>query len=140
MKKIEPLKRHPSAERFHQLLVEIGKLHDKKQEDYGRDNDPFANVRKAELWGVPGWVYAMMRVDEKVTRLQSMRRKGRLANESATDSFRDLAVYALIAEVLFEEAIEIKSYDSFANFSDLARDMKLSPKLKKIFKSSRRKR
>jgi len=96
-------KRHPSAQRFHDLLAEIGKLHDKKQVDYGQDDDPFANVRSAEQWGVPPWVYAMLRITEKVHRLQAMRRNGRLANESAQDSFRDLAVYALIAEVLFDE-------------------------------------
>jgi hypothetical protein len=95
---------HPSAARFHQLLKEIGLLHDQKQQDYGRETDPFANVRSAEEWGIPGWVYAMLRIGEKCHRLQAMRQNGKLANESAIDSFRDLAVYALIAEVLFEEA------------------------------------
>ena len=78
---------HPSAARFHQLLKEIGLLHDQKQQDYGRENDPFANVRSAEEWGIPGWVYAMLRIGEKCHRLQAMHRNGKLANESAQDSF-----------------------------------------------------
>lgn len=96
-------KRHPLAQRFHSILAEIGKLHDRKQKDYGKEDDPFANVRSAEEWGIPGWTYCMLRIGEKCHRLQAMRRNGKLANESATDSFRDLAVYAIIAEVMFEE-------------------------------------
>jgi hypothetical protein len=96
-------RRHPSAERFHELLREIGELHDRKQKDYGRASDPFANVRSAERWGVPGWTYAMLRIEEKCHRLEAMKTNGQLANESAEDSFRDLAVYALIALILFEE-------------------------------------
>ena len=46
--------------RFHALLAEIAELHDKKQQDYGRTADPFANVRATEEWGMPGWVGAMI--------------------------------------------------------------------------------
>ncbi len=35
------------SESFHALLKEMGELHDRKQEDYGTDGDPFANVRGA---------------------------------------------------------------------------------------------
>jgi hypothetical protein len=46
--------RHPSSERFHQLLTEIGELHDRKQADYGTEADPFNNVRQsAQDWGAP---------------------------------------------------------------------------------------
>ena len=33
--------------RFHEILAELGALHDKKAADYGRDDDPLANVRAA---------------------------------------------------------------------------------------------
>jgi hypothetical protein len=113
--------RHPLAQRFHDILVEIGELHDLKQKDYGRDDDPFANVRSSEKWDVPAWTYAMMRIEEKCHRLQALRRNGRLANESAKDSFRDLAVYALIAEVLFEEGNnKLKPYTDFPGMSTVA--------------------
>jgi len=96
--------RHPSSQRFHDLLAEIGALHDKKQADYGSDNDPFANVRASERWGLPAWAGALLRASDKVARLQNFARKGKLANESAEDSMLDVAVYALIAKVLYEEA------------------------------------
>lgn len=96
--------RHPNSEKFHALLKEAGELHDKKQADYGRDHDPFANVRSSYEWGVDSWVGAMIRLNDKVKRLQTLSKKGGLANEAAIDSFMDIAVYALIARVLYEES------------------------------------
>lgn len=89
--------------RFHEILKELGELHDKKQADYGRDNDPFANVRASEEWGVPAWIGAMVRLTDKVRRLQRFAQRGSLMNEGAEDSLRDIAVYAIIALVLLEE-------------------------------------
>lgn len=98
--------RHPGSERFHAILRSLGALHDRKQADYGKDNDPFANVRAATEWGVPEWVGALIRATDKVRRLQTYARRGTLANEGVLDAFDDLAVYAVIARVLFEEAQE----------------------------------
>jgi len=95
--------RHPLSERFHELLKEAGDLHDIKQRDYGLDSDPFANVRGSSSWGMPSWVGAMVRATDKIRRLQTFARKGELANESVEDAFMDLAVYAIIGRVLFEE-------------------------------------
>ena len=92
--------------RFHALLKQIGALHDKKQADYGSDTDPFANVRASADWGVPGWVGALIRLNDKVKRLQAFARKGSLANESAIDSMKDIAVYALIALILYGEHLD----------------------------------
>jgi hypothetical protein len=94
--------RHPNSARFHEILNELGELHDRKSKDYGRGDDPFANVRASEDWGVESWVGAMIRGCDKVKRLQSLIANGKLENESAEDSLRDLAVYAVIALILFE--------------------------------------
>lgn len=101
--RVEPYGRHPNSQRFHDLLEEAGALHDKKQRDYGKGDDPFANVRSSEDWGLPGWVGAMVRLNDKVKRLQTFAQTGELSNEGAIDSFMDIAVYALIARVLLEE-------------------------------------
>lgn len=95
-----PQNGHP---RFHELLRTIGELHDKKQQDYGTLGDPFANVRGSQEWGVEPWVGAMIRATDKLKRLQKAAKGGTMANESVEDSFMDLAVYALIALVLYEE-------------------------------------
>jgi hypothetical protein len=89
--------------RFHALLREIGELHDKKQQDYGRDVDPFANVRASQDFGVAPWVGALVRLNDKVTRLKRFSERGSLANESAEDSMLDVAVYSLIALILYRE-------------------------------------
>jgi hypothetical protein len=88
---------------FEQVLDEILQMHDKKKQDYGRDNDPFANVRASEDFGVPGWVGCLIRANDKVKRLQKAAAGGMLANESVEDSLLDLAVYSAIALVLFRE-------------------------------------
>lgn len=94
---------HGGSHRFHEILRELGELHDKKQKDYGTALDPFANVRASEAWGMRPWVGAMLRASDKVNRLQSLVKNGRLRNEPAEDSLRDIAVYAIIALVLYEQ-------------------------------------
>lgn len=101
--------RHPNSARFHEILKELGDLHDRKQADYGTDADPFANVRASERFGIPAWAGSLLRANDKMARLQTYIRKlitkgsADLKNESAEDSMRDLAVYAIIALVLFEQ-------------------------------------
>ena len=96
-------RRHPASERLHELLQEMGALHDRKQKDYGTATDPFANVRGSLEFGVRPWVGAMIRLNDKVKRLQSHAQGSPLANEGALDSMMDIAVYALIAYVLYEQ-------------------------------------
>ena len=95
--------RHPNSARFHAILTELGELHDKKQRDYGRADDPFANVRASSEWGVAPWVGAMVRLNDKVRRLQKAAQSETLVNESVEDSMRDIAVYSVIALVLWEQ-------------------------------------
>lgn len=95
--------KHSNSKRFYEILGELAALHQKKQQDYGRGDDPFANVRASSDWGVSGWTGAMIRLCDKIKRLQSLALNGKLANESAEDSFRDIAVYSVIALVLFEQ-------------------------------------
>ena len=102
-----PGHRHPNSARFHTLLAELGTLHDRKQVDYGRGDDPFANVRASEEWGMAPWIGAMIRLTDKVRRLQAFAIKGTLANEGVEDSLKDIAVYAIIALVLFEQEHDV---------------------------------
>lgn len=97
------MSRPPNSEDFHALLKEIGDLHDKKQKDYGTEDDPFSNVTGSIEWGVAPWVGAMVRANDKMRRLQKVAQGGTLSNESARDSFLDLAVYDLIGLLLYEK-------------------------------------
>lgn len=101
-----PLQEQENGERvteFENILVQIKEMHDKKQEDYGREGDPFANVRASEDFGIPGWVGCMTRAHDKMVRLQKAARGGTMTNESVEDSLLDLAVYSIIALVLRRE-------------------------------------
>jgi len=89
--------------RFLEKLEQIAALHSAKQQDYGVGEDPFANIRASQDFGVPPWVGAVIRLNDKVTRIKSFIRNGTLRNEPIVDSFRDIAVYSLIAWILFEE-------------------------------------
>lgn len=94
----------PLSKEFYANAIQACLLHATKQKDYGKPNDPFANVRSSEEWGVPGWVGAMVRANDKVKRLQTFANTGVLANEGVRDSLLDIAVYSLIALTLFDEA------------------------------------
>lgn len=95
---------HPSSEKIVDILEDAIELHKKKAADYGSDTDPFANINAAaEAWGVPPWICVMIRIQDKLQRLQSLRSKGDLQNESAGDSLTDILVYSAIAQVLLEE-------------------------------------
>jgi len=89
--------------RFDAILREIAMLHARKQQDYGRDTDPLANIRAAREWGVRPWVAALVRASDKDRRLQQYVRTGRLANEGVRDSFLDRTVYTILALILWEE-------------------------------------
>lgn len=88
---------------FAEVLGELQALHDKKSADYGADNDPLANIRESEKYGIPAWLGAVIRGGDKVKRIQTFAKKGKLENESVEDSIRDLAVYAIIALQLYRE-------------------------------------
>ena len=88
---------------FHEELEKLGKLHDRKQQDYGTDTDPFANVRASEDFGVAAWMGCLIRMNDKVQRLKTFCKTGELSNEGVEDSLQDLAVYSLIALCLFKE-------------------------------------
>jgi len=88
---------------FESVLREMLALHAKKNQDYGTDVDPFANVRASEDFGIPAWLGSVIRANDKMTRLKTYAGKGQLANESVEDSLIDLANYAVIGLVLFRE-------------------------------------
>lgn len=101
---------HP---RYVELLDELKALHCKKAEDYGSGEDLLANLRASEKFGIPAWIGTMVRLNDKIHRISEYAKKGSLANEGVEDSFKDLASYALLALILWEETrseAEAKGY------------------------------
>ena len=89
--------------RFLAVLQEIAELHERKQRDYGTDNDPFANIRASQEFGISPYKGIFLRIGDKVQRLKAYCVNGTLVNEGVEDTLMDLAVYSLISLVLFRE-------------------------------------
>lgn len=90
--------------RFFDILGEMWDLHLKKGNDYGSGGDLLANLRASEDYGIPAWVGALIRQNDKLIRLKNVAKGGNLANESAEDSLIDNACYAVLALLLYREA------------------------------------
>lgn len=125
---------HPSSERFIEIMQDLIALHTGKSQGYGRADDPFHNVRSSAEFGMPGWVGAVVRLNDKVTRLKVSAGRAVLASaamplmddecdcgncvrisqeadktlpfEGIVDNLDDIAVYAVIARVLYEQENE----------------------------------
>lgn len=96
----------PVDPRFLKILDEIRSLHEKKSTDYGTEEDPYANVRASQEFGVPPWLGAVIRLHDKLVRIKAFTRNGSLKNESLEDSLTDIAVYAMISLLLWREEVE----------------------------------
>jgi hypothetical protein len=96
--------RHPSSTAFIELLAEMQRLHESKSADYGSEDDPLANVRSgADFVNIEPWRGCMVRIADKVQRLRTFCRTGRLVHEGVRDTLLDLAAYSLLAIVLHDE-------------------------------------
>ena len=93
------------SERFYELLEEMKTTHNAKRHDYASTEDVFANFRHCEIAGIPAWKGVAVRISDKFSRIMGFARKERLEvkDESIKDTLVDMANYALIALILYEE-------------------------------------
>lgn len=97
-------RKHPSSVAFLKLLQEMKALHESKSADYGSEDDPLANIRTgADFVNIEAWRGCMVRIADKVQRLRTYCRTGRLVHEGVRDTLLDLSAYSLLAIVLFDE-------------------------------------
>lgn len=98
--------------RFHELLTEMAETHNRKNADYSPGADPFLNFRASEEIGIPAWIGAWIRLQDKYRRCQSLIAQftttGEIApsvtDEKLHDTLIDLANYAVLVRCLYEEA------------------------------------
>jgi len=81
---------------FNDILTEVQEMHDRKSKDYGRPDDPYYNIRQSQEFGIPSWVGALMRANDKMKRLQLAAQGSTLANEGVEDSMLDMITYLTI--------------------------------------------
>ena len=97
---------HPTSQAFYDLCDRLKEMHASKSRDYGcpTGTDPLANIRNgAKFVGIPAWRAAMVRLSDKVTRLATFNATGTLHNEGVIDTLEDLASYALLSLLLYQE-------------------------------------
>jgi hypothetical protein len=100
----KPKQLHPASLRFLEAVEEVRQIHLSKSEDYGSMTDPLANIRNgARFVGIEPWRGCMVRLSDKVTRLETFNRTGKLRHETVEDTLIDLAAYALLALTLYRE-------------------------------------
>lgn len=89
--------------RFKAVLDQLWALHQRKGDDYGRDGDPYANIRQYERLGIDPWVQCVGDIMENLGRVESFIKNGSLKNDPLENSLLDIASYAIIAYILFNE-------------------------------------
>ena len=87
---------------FHKLLNEVKRMHDMKNEDYGQDEDPLSNLKGCVRMGDHPTKGIAIRLQDKMSRIESYFKKGSLKNESLRDSFLDMGIYALLAVTILD--------------------------------------
>lgn len=92
--------------RFKAVLDQLWALHQRKGDDYGRDGDPYANIRQYERLGIDPWVQCVGDIMENLGRVESFIKNGSLRNDPLENSLLDIASYAIIAYILFNESKE----------------------------------
>lgn len=89
------------------VMSDASQLHMAKNAGYaGAENpDPWANFRLASSFGVSPFDGVLVRLSDKWSRIQSLRRNpsNERIGESLLDTLRDLAAYALIAICIQQE-------------------------------------
>jgi len=94
----------PGSREFLAVLDEIKHLHLRKTLDYGVDEDALSNIRSsADVVHMPAWAGAILRISDKMHRLKAYFRRGKVEFDGLSDTLKDIASYAVIAEVLRRE-------------------------------------
>ena len=88
---------------FADILKEVQAMHDKKNRDYGRPDDPYYNIRNSQEFGISPVIGAVMRANDKMKRVQMWAQGSELANEGVEDSLLDMITYLTIALDLYRE-------------------------------------
>jgi hypothetical protein len=91
-------------DKFLRLLCRMRELHDAKSADYGDGMDAYSNFRRSARLGVSPFLGCLVRLNDKVERvIQLSQHEARVKEESIVDTLIDLANYALIAIILYDE-------------------------------------
>jgi len=96
--------------RFYEALARFACLHSDKNRDYAGD-DPLANLKRCEHFGLPSWLGVVVRLSDKDSRFESWLKRQMsndntamaVRDESVYDTLDDRAIYTILLRILLEE-------------------------------------
>lgn len=100
------------SQEFLNTLKAMEELHLRKSAGYGTAEDPWANFRQSEKFGIPAHIGVLIRMSDKWERIQNLinNPKAEQVGESLADSMADLSAYGIIFNILYREYLtKVKS-------------------------------
>jgi hypothetical protein len=105
------------------ILDNMQAVYEAKDSDYSATGLPMGNLRKCEDAGIDAWRGCLVRIGDKMSRLENFLKEKEylVISEKAEDTVIDLANYAILMACLIEE-IKPSHSDFYWDLSDKAQD------------------
>ena len=94
---------HP---KYKAILDRMWELHCEKAKSYGALEDPLANLRNGERFGVPAWLRCLVEADSAFYRLENYCNGRNPSHESLVNALMDTAAFSMLALLFVEEERE----------------------------------
>jgi hypothetical protein len=109
------------------ILDNMQKVYEAKDNDYSATGLPMGNLRKCEDAGIDAWRGCLVRIGDKMSRLENFLKEKEylVVSEKAEDTVIDLANYAILMSCLVEE-IKKPNSDYYWNLSDKTQENLIS--------------
>lgn len=92
------------------ILNNMQKVYEAKDDDYSSSGLPMGNLRKCEDAGIEAWRGCIVRMGDKISRLENFLNKHQYkVDEKAEDTIIDLANYSILCACLLNEENTISS-------------------------------
>jgi hypothetical protein len=105
------------------ILDNMQAVYEAKDNDYSATGLPMGNLRKCEDAGIDAWRGCLVRIGDKMSRLENFLKEKEylVISEKAEDTVIDLANYAILMSCLIEE-IKTPHSDYYFNLSEKAQE------------------
>ncbi len=105
------------------ILDNMQTVYEAKDNDYSATGLPMGNLRKCEDAGIDAWRGCLVRIGDKMSRLENFlnEKDYKVVSEKAEDTIVDLANYAILMSCLVEEVKKPHS-DHYWNLAEKAQE------------------
>ena len=109
------------------ILDNMQAVYEAKDSDYSATGLPMGNLRKCEDAGIEAWRGCLVRIGDKMSRLENFLKEKEylVISEKAEDTVIDLANYAILMSCLIEE-IKPRHSDFYLNLSQKTQEHLIS--------------